>query len=378
MKLLFHLASTAVFGGSVRVLYNKVRWLVNKGGYEIVIVTTDQKDGRPYFDFPKSVKMIDLGLNYWDDYSRNPLERTWVTLRKRREHRRKLEEVLQQERPDITLIHYPTEAWVAADMHDGSPKVMEFHNQRFLRLPNAHGFHRLMARYRTWQDWQRAKRFQVLVVLTQEDKEQWDGMPGLHVIANATTHTDLLAHPGQSHTVIAAGRFVIEKGFGQLLDAWALLPAEIRSSWHLKIFGNGPLEFSLKQQVLSLGIEASAQILPPTDNILAEYAQSAFLVMPSRFEGLSMVMLEALSAGLPMVSYSFKCGPRDLIDDGKNGYIVPCGDVKALSDAMLKLMQDEQLREGMSEAARRKAEDFSEENIMKKWEDLFHELTSRK
>ena len=378
MKLLFHLASTAVFGGSVRVLYNKVRWLVDRGGYEIVIVTTDQHGGQPYFDFPASVKMIDLGINYWDDYSKNPLARTWLTLRKQRMHRRKLAEVLRQERPDITFVHYPTEAWVAADIRDGSPKVMEFHTSRYFRLQETpQGLHRLVARYRSRQDRQRAKRFSTVVVLTEEDREQW-GLPGLRVIPNAAPQVNVAADPGRSRTVIAVGRLIPLKRFDQLLEAWAMLPAELRSCWQLKIFGDGHLEEPLKQQALSLGIGDSVQILPSTGDIYTEYANAALLTMTSQYEGLSMVMLEALSVGLPMVSYSFKCGPRDLIDDGENGYIVPLGDVKALSAAMQKLMRDDALRDRMSRAARRKAEAFQEARIMEKWEALFHELTDRK
>ena len=96
MKLVYHLASTAVPGGSVRVLYNKIRWFIKKGGYEIIVVTTDQKGAPPYFTFPPEVKCIDLGINYWDDYSRNPISRFIITGKKRRIHRERLAEVLMR------------------------------------------------------------------------------------------------------------------------------------------------------------------------------------------------------------------------------------------------------------------------------------------
>ena len=374
MKLLFHLASTAVPGGSVRVLCNKLCWFARKGGYELLVVTTDQKGQKPYYDFPKEVRMIDLGINYWDDYSLNPIKRILSTARKRRLHRKRLAAVLRQERPDVTLVHYPTEAWVAATIRDGSKKMMEFHTSRYSRMQAGHrGLHRYMAAFRTWNDMRIAKKFQKVIVLTQEDAAQWGNMPGLCVIPDAVQPTALRAHPAQSRTVIAAGRLIPIKGFDKLLEAWSLLPPETRAGWKLKIFGEGMLEETLKQQIVQSGLQESASICPATPHIFEEYAQSAFLVMTSRYEGFGMVMVEGMSVGLPAISFAFKCGPRDIIRNGENGYLVPPGDVQALADAMALLMKDDRLREALSAGALETADRFMEDNIMKQWEDLFNE-----
>lgn len=375
MKLVYHLASTAVPGGSVRVLYNKIRWFIEKGGYEIVVVTTDQKGAPPYFTFPPEVKCIDLGINYWDDYSRNPISRFIVTSKKRRIHRKRLKEVLMREKPDITIAHYPTEAWVAGTIKDGSKKVMEFHTSRFHRLAsNTNSIHRIIAHYRTWQDKQRAKMFDRFVVLTQEDARQWGKMTNLKIIANSVPKTELRANVAESRSVIAAGRLIPLKGFDLLLNAWSMLPSELRSSWQLKIFGDGQLESSLKEQIIRLGIQSSAEIHPASKDIFKEYAKSAFLVLASSYEGFGMVLVEAMSVGLPVVSFDCKCGPRDIIDNENNGLIIPLGDCQALSLAMTRVMTDDILRIKMSKNATISSKTFSESIIMEKWVKLFDEL----
>ena len=98
--------------------------------------------------------------------------------------------------------------------------------------------------------------------------------------------------------------------------------------------------------------------------------------MSSHYEGLPMVMIEAMACGLPVVSFDFKCGPRDIIDDGENGLIVPDGDILALAAAMQRLMDDDALRRSMSSAALRITTKYSEPTIMQKWENLFKDLTT--
>ena len=97
--------------------------------------------------------------------------------------------------------------------------------------------------------------------------------------------------------------------------------------------------------------------------------------MSSRFEGLPMALLEAQAAGLPIVSFACKCGPKDVITDGEDGFLVPEGDIGGLSNGMKRLMADESQRLSMGQAAFRNSERFDKEKIMSKWETLFQELS---
>ena len=88
-----------------------------------------------------------------------------------------------------------------------------------------------------------------------------------------------------------------------------------------------------------------------------------------------MVMIEAMTCGLPAVTFDFKCGPKDIIEDGENGLMVPEGDVPALAEAMKSLMSNESLRRKMGTEAMRIKEKYSEEAVMGRWLRLFEKLT---
>lgn len=88
-----------------------------------------------------------------------------------------------------------------------------------------------------------------------------------------------------------------------------------------------------------------------------------------------MVMIEAMACGLPVISFDFLCGPRDIIRSGENGLIVPEGDVAALADAMRRLMESPETLARMSATAPEVSDTYAETTIMQQWEQLFNAIT---
>ena len=378
MKIVYCMASVYNPGGMERVLLNKVRYLWEQGGNELTIVTTDQGGRPPFYAFPEGVQMVDLDVNYTEDLQKRTLDRIFSFLRRRHLHRKRLTAFLMAEKADIVVSLYPSESSFIPSIRDGSKKVLELHFNKFFRLQYARGgLLGWIDRFRTWQDERIVRRFDRFVVLTHEDASYWGALPNLQVIPNAALTVPETAWNPDSRRVIAVGRLDYQKGFDRLVDAWALLPRDLRDSWHLDIFGQGEWEVMLRERMRKRGVEDSACVNPPTKEIMREYAASAFLVMSSHYEGFPMVLIEAMASGLPGVCFTFPCGPRDIIENEENGLLVPEGDIPALAEAMERLMRDPALRKRMSAKAREITDTYSEQNVMQQWIQCFNSLLSR-
>ena len=374
MKLIYCIASVYNPGGMERVLLNKLRWWLRRGGCELMVVTTDQQGRPPFYEFPPEVRMVDLGINYTEDNGRGALAHALAYFRKRHLHRKALSALLMREKADFVISLYPSESSFIPDIKDGSRKILELHYSKQFRLQyNRKGLMGLMDRIRTRMDERLVRRFDRFVVLTRQDAAMWGQLPNLSVIPNAAITQDI-PHKTGNHRVIAVGRLDYQKGFDRLLDAWALIPEELRKTWRLDIFGQGEWEQMLNGQIARLGIQDSARINAPTNRIFEEYASSDFLVMTSHYEGFPMVMIEAMACGVPAVSFDFLCGPRDIIAPGLNGVIVPEGDIPALAAEMQRLMEDPARLENMSAQARKISEAYSEEAVMARWNLYFTDM----
>jgi glycosyltransferase involved in cell wall biosynthesis len=376
VRKIFYLTPTLSSpAGMERVLHNKVLWLVKQARYDITIITTDQGQSPTFYPFPHEVTIIDLDINYSSDYSLPPLKRLISLHKKRRLHKKRLSELLFKDRPDITIALYPSEVSVVPKILDGSKKILEFHSNRGFRLNQGFkGLHLLVAKYRCWKDTILARRFDRCIVLTQEAADQWSDLDNIEVIPNSVTTIPDISADVDTHRIIAVGRLIYEKGFDRLLQAWALIPDDIKGDWKLNIFGDGVLREQLNGMISGLGLEASTEICRPTKEIFNEYAHSAFLVMSSRSEGFGMVMLEAMSCGLPVVSFDFMSGPREILKDGINGIIVKDGDIDALAQTMRRLIEDRALRNELASHSKDVLITFSEDRIMNMWETCFNEI----
>lgn len=377
MKIVYCHCSLYNPGGMERVLLNKVAWL-SAAGHDVSVVTTDQQGRPPFYRFPDGVHLTDLGVNYSLDNDKPLRERIPSYLRKRRLHRRRLTDLLMAERPDITVSLYPSESSFIPDIADGSRKVLELHFNRFFRLQYGRGgLTGLIDRRRSRRDVSIARRFDKFVVLTDEDKNYWGRMPNITVIPNAALPMPLQSDCS-ARRVIAVGRLDFQKGFDRLIDAWELVKADPASEgWRLDIFGQGEWRDMLQARIAEKGLADSTAVNAPTGDIAAEYAGSSILAMTSNYEGFPMVMIEAMSAGLPVVTFDYKCGPRDIITDCTDGVIVPNGDIRGFADALLRLMADGALRRRMGRAATAVTDRYSEESVMRQWTTLFESLTQK-
>ncbi|MDR2269605.1 MAG: glycosyltransferase family 4 protein [Sphingobacterium sp.] len=370
MKIVYSILGTYNAGGMERVLSNKANYLVGKG-HELVIITTDQKGREPNFPLHAAVRQIDLGINYTDDLHLGMLPRIWSFKKRQHRHHRQLKALLLELNADIVISMFDHDAALLPKIKDGSKKLLEIHFSRFKRLQyNRSGLWKVLNRWRMYQDLAIAKKYDRFVVLTHEDLDYWKGLKNIVVIPNA--HTFLPAVPASLSCkhALAIGRFDYQKGFDQLIEAWKTI-SERYPEWTLDIYGEGPLKEELTNQIIQLGLSGRIILHRPVKNIMDIYLGCAMLLMTSRYEGLPMALLEAQACGIPMVSFACKCGPRDIIRQDKNGFLVAEGDLVDFAEKVCLLINDQQLRIAMGNTARKMSENFNEEYIMRQWLVLF-------
>ena len=378
MKILYLIHSTYNPGGMERVLLNKVRYFVEEKGWDVTVVTTDQHNRPPFYPFPEGVKMIDLGVNYSDDNGKPFVKKFLGYLQRRRLHKSLFKNLLEQVRPDVVDCFYPGECSFVPGLKDGSVKVMELHQSKlFHHQYNRSGLMGLADKVRAWMDDRLVRKFDRFVVLTNEDSELWGEMPGIRVIPNAANFIADKYSDCSSKRGIAVGRLDYQKSFDRLILVWEKVHQQM-PDWRLDIFGQGEWKDMLQQMIDERGLGECVKLNAPTKEIGKEYAESSIIVMTSHYEGFGMVLVEAMSCGVPAVSFDCKCGPSDIIDNGENGFIVPDGDIEGLAEALVRLMKDDELRKKMGENAKKVVETYSEESVMAKWVKLYEEAITDK
>ena len=376
MKIIYCIACTSHSGGMERVLANKVNYLA-RHGYEIVVVTTDQRGAQPFFLLESGIRNIDLGINYDENNDKSFLNKLLHYPLKQYRHKKRLKAVLMTERPDVTVSMFNNDTDFIPSIKDGSAKVLEIHFSKFKRLQYGRkGLWKLADWWRSKQDEKTVRKFDRFVVLTEEDKAYCGDLPNIMVIHNAISGIPAETALLEKKKVIAVGRYAYQKGFKRLVDAWHLLASRF-PDWKLDIIGDGEERPLLEQRIHFYGLDRQVTLTRPTKEIDKAYMEASILASSSRYEGLPMVLLEAQSFGLPIVAFQCKCGPKDIVSDGINGYLVPEGDIAGMTQRLETLMKDETLRKRMGLKAKESALRFNEETIMKKWMNTFQTLAGR-
>lgn len=375
MKIFYFIEGTFNSGGIERIIINKANWLASKG-HDVFLITTEQ-NGRDDFFPLENVTRIDFDLMY-SRKTGNFLKDYLNTRKLIKTEKKLIEKLIEEKQPDIMISTFRYENFILPELKDNSKKIAEIHFSRSFRLNRKRkGITRLKDIWLTKQDIKQAKKFEKFICLTEEDKLNWKGLSNISVINNFIENKTSKPAELNNKSFIAVGRLSYEKGFDRLIDAWKILNEKF-PEWKLQIYGSGPLKSTLEEQINNLGLNNYVNINPPTKNIHQKYLENSGLIISSHYEGLPMVMLEAMEAGLPIISFDFKCGPKDVIINEKNGLIIKNNDIKGLAGAIERLIIDDNLRKKMGNYSFIMAKKYYKELIMKQWDDLFQTLTNKK
>lgn len=171
--------------------------------------------------------------------------------------------------------------------------------------------------------------------------------------------------------VVAVGRLHSVKGFDRLIDIWAIASKEC-PEWKLKIIGGGEEEASIKGKINELDLNNSVELtgMLNHEETMKEMSKSGVFAITSHSEGFPFVLIEALMCSTPIVAFDVRVGPRAIIEDGKDGYLIPDKELEQYANQLIKLIKDENLRNELSKNAKVKSKEFMKDKILEKWIEI--------
>lgn len=377
MKIVYVVGGLLAPNGMSSVLSAKINYLAEHTDYELYMILTEKAGQEWCYQINPKVQWVNFDINF-DELDTMPLpKKLFYFQQKQRRYKKLFTDYLMKVRPDITVSTVRREINFINDIPDGSKKIGELHfnksNYRNIHiLFFSDSFNQYLSR--RWMEglMKQIARLDRFVVLTHKDSVNWNGLPNLQVIPNFITHFPAQTSACTNKQVIAVGRYDSVKGFDMLIEAWKKV-YEQHPDWHLNIYGAGHRE-EYQQMADRMGLQDVVHCHAAVADIDAKYADSALFVMSSRNEGFGLVLVEAMAAGLPVVSFDCPCGPSDIVTNGEDGILVENGDVDKLADAICWMIDHPEERKQYGKSARCNAKRFAQDKVMDMWLELFETL----
>ncbi len=372
----FVLANAYGMGGTIRATLNLAAELAATRPTEVISVRRHQL--RPFFCPPDGVTVRSL-----DDVTerRGPLKRLLAATPSLLVHPEdhayvgaslltdvRLVRALRRSGGDVIVTTRPAYALIAAA---AAPRDAVVVAQEHLHI-DAH-------RKRLGRAVRRAYgKVDVLTVLTEADRAAYAAalegtstrvvrLPGVRVPPGETTSTT------SQPVIVAAGRLTPQKGFDLLVRAFAPL-ARRHGDWQLRIYGGGPDRDALRDLIVAEGLHDHVLLMGASRDLGDALAEGSIFVLSSRFEGFGMVVVEAMSRGLPVVSFDCPHGPGEILTHGRDGLLVPPEDIGGLSAAIEELILDPERRAHMGASAQEAAKAYGSASIAAGWVRLLDDL----
>lgn len=380
LKIVYITPAIYSAGGVERVITLKASYFAEQYGYDVTIIVTEGKGRDSFFPLSDKVKVVNLAINFEKLWTCSFIQKVFVYLKKQHLYKQLLSRELQCIRPDITISTLRREINFINDIADGSKKIGELHvnrsNYRNYTSRDGSFIKHFFARFWMNNLIGHLKQLDRMVVLTETAKGDWPELSNVTMIPDPLPFKVETVSPLSDKRVINIGRYAYEKGNDLLLRIWAKVQDKC-NDWVLDIYGVGdPIPY--RHLFRELGIDdRRCHLYDSLIDVQNAYLNSSLFALASRFEGFSLVAIEAMACGVPVVSFDCEDGPRNIITDGKNGYLIPPFDIDAYAERLLTLMQNEDLRRRMGSEARQASCQYQVEDIALRWKILFEELTNK-
>lgn len=363
-------------GGTERAVIVKANYFADVLRYDVTIIVTEGNSGNAFFNLSNRVKVINLGIHFEELWNQSFFRKTILYLEKQKHYRKRLKEELLRIKPDITISTLRREINFLCSIHDGSFKIGELHHCR----DNYRGFcsdnNIAIQLFYSW--WKRdvvncLRKLNCLVVLTEDAMNEWPELNNKRMIPDPLSIGVSGCSNLDAKRVITVGRYSYEKGYDLLIKAWAIIERSC-PDWELDIYAMGDPTPYVKQ-IDQLSIDhRRCHLNSSLVNVKTEYLKSSILAQPSRTEGFGLVIIEAMACGLPVVAFDCENGPRSIITDEVDGFLVPPFDINQFAEQLIRLMKNHELRKSIGYKGRIRSQHFHIENIASQWTQLFDEL----
>ena len=364
MKLLYITNGIKGAGGLERVLAVKASYLADKLGYDVHIVALNHNDAQCFYEFSDKIKIHNVAIKG------NPISYLKMYISG-------IKSCVKDIQPDvISVCDDGLKGFFLPLLIKAKGIIYERHVSKIIELGSNPSFvKKIVTGFKFKLMTQLSKKFDRFVVLTNDNLTEWHGK-NVIVISNPLSFYPEQSSNLESKTVIAVGKQSFQKGFDRLLQSWVVVQ-EKHPDWHLEIYGKYDVSQKLDSIASKLNVTNSVHFFEPEKNIQEKYLASSIYVLSSRFEGFGMVLIEAMNCGLPVISFDCPNGPKDIIADAEDGFLIGNGDISAFVDKLKLLIFDEDLRVKMGKKARENVQRFSAQNIVHKWDVLFKKLDTK-
>lgn len=366
MNIIYFVPNITIAGGIFRIVSDKMNFLAENIEGQLFLAYYGNGQEKPIYPLHPNILLVPIDIDWKVGFGKKILRilKNISVIR----------HILKKNKIDIAInANAPLLIWILPFICRRIKKVHEFHfsyeGQQILdeEIFKSRAKKHLIQYLRKYC----LTKFDMVVALTESDKEMW-GLQNMLVIPNFSNVQQHGESSRKNKVVISAGRLESVKRYDRLISAWTTVVQKY-PDWQLEIWGEGSLRNQLQLQIETLHLSSVVHLKGISHNIGEIYVRSSFFVMSSLYEGFPLVLIEAMNCGLPCVSFDIT-GANSIIDNGKNGFLVPDNNIDALANACMKLMENKTLLENMSNQAYISSARFSKPKVMQKWLDLFVKL----
>ena len=331
------------------------------------IVSYNQQGNKSCYALSPKISLIDLGINY-------EIGKSYFhphNVKKIPQHRTALKSILSQHQPDVVIsCNFGPDFYFLPSLEIQIPKIKEFHSSRFFYHGSATNLKKqLLHRLNRITE----QKYHQLVVLNESEPPYYQNKQ-IAVIPNPAKILGERAAVS-SKKIMAAGRISPVKNFGDLIEAFARI-AKGCPDWELHFFGEDYIgtQLKLEGQISELGLRDQIKFKGVSPDLKREMQNYSIYAMTSETECFPMVLLESLSVGLPVISYDCPTGPKHILTNEEDSFLVPYKNLDIFTEKLKLLMIDVELRKKMGTKGITNVQRFSIDKVMHQWKELFNSL----